>query len=242
MGFKCLAIAKSDGTCASFTGPDQADFARSVTCLDPLYSVLWRYLSLIFFIKLYLYKLCTIIKFFFIIFNSFQPSNSEMSCYNIVGSEAYNNSKNNSALSSTGISILSPELALPEIPSCFVTRSHAALHLLGCLDTLTREHHILSSDIKNGKSTTLRDQIINSLPGKRSGVGKVYSREDFSAVTRFESHGGGWGYSGHSIEAIRFMADTDILLGGFGLFGGRGEYTGKIKVNQSSKLFLMLNM
>jgi hypothetical protein len=26
------------------------------------------------------------------------------------------------------------------------------------------------------------------------------------------------------------MADTDILLGGFGLFGGRGEYTGKIKV------------
>jgi hypothetical protein len=43
-------------------------------------------------------------------------------------------------------------------------------------------------------------------------------------------HGGGWGYSGHSIEAVRFMADTDILLGGFGLFGGRGEYTGKIKV------------
>lgn len=43
-------------------------------------------------------------------------------------------------------------------------------------------------------------------------------------------HGGGWGYSGHSIEAIRFMADTDILMGGFGLFGGRGEYTGKIKV------------
>ena len=43
-------------------------------------------------------------------------------------------------------------------------------------------------------------------------------------------HGGGWGYSGHSIEAVCFMADTDILLGGFGLFGGRGEYFGKIKV------------
>lgn len=27
------------------------------------------------------------------------------------------------------------------------------------------------------------------------------------------------------------MADTDILLGGFGLFGGRGEYTAKLKVN-----------
>ena len=43
-------------------------------------------------------------------------------------------------------------------------------------------------------------------------------------------HGGGWGYSGHSVEAIRFMCDTDILLGGFGLFGGRGEYFGRIKV------------
>jgi len=50
----------------------------------------------------------------------------------------------------------------------------------------------------------------------------------------FPGHGGGWGYSAHSIEAIRFMADTDILLGGFGLFGGRGEYTGKIQVNFSS--------
>ena len=46
-------------------------------------------------------------------------------------------------------------------------------------------------------------------------------------------HGGGWGYSGHSVESIRFMCDTDILLGGFGLFGGRGEYFGRIKVNNS---------
>lgn len=43
-------------------------------------------------------------------------------------------------------------------------------------------------------------------------------------------HGGGWGYSGHSVEALRFMCDSDILLGGFSLFGGRGEYLGKIKV------------
>lgn len=44
-------------------------------------------------------------------------------------------------------------------------------------------------------------------------------------------HGGGWGYSAHSVEAIRFCADADILLGGLGLFGGRGEYTAKIKVD-----------
>ena len=43
-------------------------------------------------------------------------------------------------------------------------------------------------------------------------------------------HGGGWGYSGHSVEAVRFMCDTDVLLGGFGLFGGRGGYLGRIKV------------
>lgn len=35
------------------------------------------------------------------------------------------------------------------------------------------------------------------------------------------------------MEAIRFSADTDILLGGLGLFGGRGEYTAKIKVSSS---------
>jgi len=43
-------------------------------------------------------------------------------------------------------------------------------------------------------------------------------------------YGGGWGYSGHSIEAIRFSCDCEVLLGGFGLFGGRGEYFGKIRV------------
>ena len=53
---------------------------------------------------------------------------------------------------------------------------------------------------------------------------------DFSIVNRFHSHGGGWGYSGHSIEAVRFTVDTDILMGGFGLFGGCGEYVGKIKL------------
>lgn len=47
----------------------------------------------------------------------------------------------------------------------------------------------------------------------------------------FVGHGGGWGYSAHSVEAIRFCADADILLGGLGLFGGRGEYTAKIKVS-----------
>ena len=29
---------------------------------------------------------------------------------------------------------------------------------------------------------------------------------------------------------LRFTVDTDILIGGYGLFGGRGEYVGKIKL------------
>ena len=49
-------------------------------------------------------------------------------------------------------------------------------------------------------------------------------------VLVFSGYGGGWGYSGHSVEALRFCADADVLLGGLGLFGGRGEYNAKIKV------------
>lgn len=59
---------------------------------------------------------------------------------------------------------------------------------------------------------------------------KEVQSNDYQTVSRFENFGGGWGYSGHSVEAIRFMSDSDILIGGFGMFGGRGEYTCKIKL------------
>ena len=112
--------------------------------------------------------------------------------------------------------ILSPDLALPVTTNCLVSRSQAALNLLSCLDTITSS------------------PVGNLSPGEEDGArvagAKAYSKEDFSIVNRFDSHGGGWGYSGHSIEAVRFSVDTDILLGGFGLFGGRGEYVGKIKL------------
>jgi E3 ubiquitin-protein ligase MYCBP2 len=86
----------------------------------------------------------------------------------------------------------------------------------GCLDTLTIARQLKMEVLEEAKEKTAQ--------------AKVYTKEDYSVVNRFESHGGGWGYSGHSVEAIRFMCDTDILLGGFGLFGGRGEYFGRIKV------------
>ena len=113
--------------------------------------------------------------------------------------------------------IMTADLALPVSPGCLVSRSQAALNLLSCLDTIT------SVSPLNSLSHSDEDSA-------RLGSSKAYSKEDFSIVNRFDSHGGGWGYSGHSIEAVRFTVDTDILMGGFGLFGGCGEYVGKIKL------------
>ncbi|XP_041054897.1 E3 ubiquitin-protein ligase MYCBP2 isoform X1 [Carcharodon carcharias] len=143
----------------------------------------------------------------------FVPGAKEVWCYNAVTADA----RLPVASDMHGrCSILSPELALPAGSKANTTRSHGALHILGCLDTLA-----VMQDLKMGVTNT-EEEI--------QAVTKVYSKEDYSVVNRFESHGGGWGYSAHSVEAIRFCADTDILLGGLGLFGGRGEYTAKIKL------------
>ncbi|KAM8976196.1 E3 ubiquitin-protein ligase MYCBP2 isoform 2-T2 [Pelodytes ibericus] len=143
----------------------------------------------------------------------FQGSTRELWCYNAVIADSRLPSAPDMQLR---CSILSPELALPTGQKAVTTRSHAALHILGCLDTLAA-----MQDLKMGVSSTEEET---------QSVMKVYSKEDYSVVNRFESHGGGWGYSAHSVEAIRFCADADILLGGLGLFGGRGEYTAKIKL------------
>ncbi|XP_062904556.1 E3 ubiquitin-protein ligase MYCBP2 isoform X16 [Mobula hypostoma] len=143
----------------------------------------------------------------------FIPGRKEVWCYNAVTADA--RLPAGSEMHSR-CNILSPELALPTGSKANTTRSHGALHILGCLDTLAA-----MQDLKMGVTNT-EEEI--------QAVTKVYSKEDYSVVNRFESHGGGWGYSAHSVEAIRFTADTDILLGGLGLFGGRGEYTAKIKL------------
>ncbi|XP_061851791.1 E3 ubiquitin-protein ligase MYCBP2 isoform X14 [Colius striatus] len=143
----------------------------------------------------------------------FRPSARELWSYNAVVADSRLPSAPDMQ---SRCSILSPELALPTGSKALTTRSHAALHILGCLDTLAA-----MQDLKMGVANTEEET---------QAVMKVYSKEDYSVVNRFESHGGGWGYSAHSVEAIRFCADTDILLGGLGLFGGRGEYTAKIKL------------
>uniref|UniRef100_A0A4W5M9H3 RCR-type E3 ubiquitin transferase n=1 Tax=Hucho hucho TaxID=62062 RepID=A0A4W5M9H3_9TELE len=143
----------------------------------------------------------------------FLPVSKEMWCYNAVIADSR-------VPSATDLqarcSILSPELALPDGAHARTTRSHGALHILGCLDTLAA-----MQELKMGVASTEEET---------QTVMKVYSKEDYSVVNRFESHGGGWGYSAHSVEAICFCSDADILLGGLGLFGGRGEYTAKLKL------------
>ncbi|KAH9488940.1 E3 ubiquitin-protein ligase mycbp2 [Bulinus truncatus] len=142
----------------------------------------------------------------------YNPKTQEIRCYNVLISEAQDLKK----IDPGYCDIFSPELAMPTRTGCQATRSHCALHMLGCLDTLTIAHQ-------------LKMQVAEESREKAS-INKVYSKEDYTVVNRFESHGGGWGYSGHSVEAIRFMCDTDVLLGGFGLFGGRGGYLGRIKL------------
>ncbi|KAK6172343.1 hypothetical protein SNE40_016020 [Patella caerulea] len=142
----------------------------------------------------------------------YSSATQELQCYNVLSTDA----RDLRLIDQGYCHIFSPELAVPTRMGCKASRSHCALHILGCLDTLTiaRQLNIQVAEETKEKQTTT----------------KVYSKEDFSVLNRFESHGGGWGYSGHSIEAIRFMCDTDVLIGGLGLFGGRGEYFGRIKL------------
>ncbi|XP_063604995.1 E3 ubiquitin-protein ligase MYCBP2-like, partial [Penaeus indicus] len=145
---------------------------------------------------------------------SYDNSSQEVRCYNIVAAEAQR--LNNGGTQDGLRDLLSPELSLPILPEYQVSRAQVALHMLSCIDTVTWAHEHGLTVIEDDPQTV--------------ATVRVYTREDFTPVNRFDSHGGGWGYSGHSIEAIRFMCDTDVLIGGFGLFGGRGEYMGKIKL------------
>lgn len=198
--FQCLVINKREGNCNSFKSRDQVDFYNKTVCMDPIYNVLWSY----------------------------NPSNHEVTCYNIIASEirtknaiettdkkilsdvkifSITNTKDEPELPAFNLSaVLSAELALPVVSNCHVTRLQAAINLLCCMDTLTIAHDL--------QMTAIKDDIDE----RRLVAGKQFTREDFQCVNRFDSHGGGWGYSGHSIEAIRFMADTDILLGKFNFY------------------------
>ena len=246
--YKCLVISRSDGFCRSFVDNEQcghgvnqfsgwsfngsqANFHGNAVALDPHYNLIWSYNNGL--DGKHLLK-------------CFQP----FSVDNVSNNNPEPNQKQTFAsnsqshwLKGTQIpNILTPELALPLAPGCLVSRNQAALNMLSCLDTLAQSSDSTDFNLAQLLSMESEENDIRSvLKGSRPGSignnggggtinGRSYTKEDYSIVNRFDSHGGGWGYSGHSIEAIRIMSDTDVLLGGFGLFGGRGEYVGKIKL------------
>lgn len=129
--------------------------------------------------------------------------------------------------------ILSPELALPStcvqtangpiITPTTVSRAQASLNMLACLDILTYAGAdaipgCFESDAETARTACDTADAVHVGP------------EAYQLVSRFENFGGGWGYSGHSVEAIKFSADADIVVYGFAMFGGRGEYTCKLRL------------
>ena len=46
---------------------------------------------------------------------------------------------------------------------------------------------------------------------------------------RFKGSGGGWGYSGHSVDAIAFSTDQPIICGGFGVYSSTSASPGQIQ-------------
>ncbi|KRZ20205.1 E3 ubiquitin-protein ligase rpm-1 [Trichinella pseudospiralis] len=54
-------------------------------------------------------------------------------------------------------------------------------------------------------------------------------------VNRFDSFGGGWGYSNQSLDAISYRTDRDVLVHGVGVFGGRGRYNAQLKLVQQQQ-------
>ncbi|XP_030378381.1 E3 ubiquitin-protein ligase highwire [Scaptodrosophila lebanonensis] len=137
----------------------------------------------------------------------------KLRCHNVVASEIVEgdmNARNYRAL-------LSPELSLPIQSEARVSRSQASLNLLACLDILTSAQENIPGCF---------DEVLPKQPHQTFEA----QSSEYQVVNRFDNFGGGWGYSGHSVEAIRFAADTDIMICGFGMFGGRGEYTCKLKL------------
>lgn len=142
----------------------------------------------------------------------FDVMNKKILCFNILASK----------INGSASAICKSDMTLPNRNVVNVTRVHACLNVLACLDTLACAQNTLDSCFE--------------FDTKVRGMAKVPAIEppkdckETKKICRFENFGGGWGYFGHSVEAIRFMCDTDILMDGIGMYGGRGEYTCKIKI------------
>lgn len=137
----------------------------------------------------------------------FDATNKKILCFNILACQA------------TSAAIFKADITLPNKNDITITRSHACLNVLACLDTLANAQNSLDTCFELEPKTK----------SPKSVESKESSKES-RKICRFEAFGGGWGYFGHSVEAIRFMCDTDVVMDGIGMYGGRGEYTCKLKI------------
>lgn len=156
--FKCITINKNDGTCNAWTGAEQVDFVNTLACIDPLYDVLWCYQPQMRVMKCYnilafdthkIQRCCNVDAEGYFGDTEFEYPNygSMKRLEDFKNLENFdmtfsNDTRPTENVALSNMSVLNQELAIPSAPGCSVTRMHAALHLLGCLDSLTYAHDI----------------------------------------------------------------------------------------------------
>ena len=91
---------------------------------------------------------------------------------------------------------------------------------------------VLIEDIKSENVEKLSETVEVKDIFMRNVVPKVFCREDFSTAQPFlHIYMGLWNNKAtNRIDAIRFMAGQNLIIGGFGLFGSGGEHVGKIQL------------
>jgi RCR-type E3 ubiquitin transferase len=144
----------------------------------------------------------------------FDVTRKTVMCFNILASKVLSKKSN---------AIFKADITLPKKNTVDVTRVQACLNILACLDTLALDANILDSCFEADSSKLKQHKNVET-------VDSLKESKETKKICRFDAFGGGWGYFGHSVEAVRFMCDTDIVMDGIGMYGGRGEYTCKIKL------------
>lgn len=148
----------------------------------------------------------------------FDVMSKKILCFNILASKVAGNAS----------AIFKSDMTLPNKNIVHVTRVHACLNVLACLDTLAYAQNSLETCFEVDAKARVTKTPTSIEPPSTTTTTK--DCKETKKICRFEGFGGGWGYFGHSVEAVRFMCDTDILVDGIGMYGGRGEYMCKIKI------------
>ena len=177
----CMMVSRKETTCRTFSGDSQLSLDKSSFCMDPLHDLLWRCALLFSSFKSSSHSNC-----FFL--HSFAPSESLITAHSALKVDMRDVKELTPHLRDLAFT----EPLLPVYPGSSTTRAHLALHMLGtscqastltfmndplyfvaCLDTLTTAHGL--------------NMIVQQDECEKQTSSKVYAKEDFSVVNRFES-------------------------------------------------------